>query len=224
MDEVKIDKLIRSKRRSIGLQIAQDATLIVRAPLFAAMRDVQRVVDDKRQWIISKQEMVRSRLAGRKQKKFIQGEEFLYLGKTYKLEFVRGQHKPAVLLQTIQVSDSDTEQISRQILAWYKTEALRIIFERVELYALSSGVKYKSVKISCAKRRWGSCGPSGSLNFNWRLIMAPMFVLDYVVVHELAHLKIRNHSKHFWNSVTEMMPDYKNAEQWLKNNHWELDM
>ncbi|MBL7994620.1 M48 family metallopeptidase [bacterium] len=224
MNEIKIDKLIRSKRRTIGLQITQDATLIVRAPLFAALHDVQRVVDKKRQWIITKQAMARLRMAGRKQKAFIDGELFLFLGEAYKLACVKGQRTPGILKNTIQVADSGKEDISRQMVAFYKCEAFRIISERTEVYAHTAGVKYTSVRISSARKRWGSCGPSGSLNFNWRLIMAPMFVLDYVVVHELAHIKIRNHSKHFWNCVAEMMPDYRNAEQWLKDNHWELDM
>lgn len=224
MNEIKIDRLIHSRRRSIGLQIAPDATLIVRAPLFATLRDVQRVVHDKRHWIVTKQEMVRERMALKKNKEFIQGEDFLYLGKTYLLELVKGLSKPVRLAENIRVSGSEKENVKSVLIKWYKAEALKIITERVGYFATRNGLQVKSVKISNAKKRWGSCGPSGGLNFNWRLIMAPLFVLDYVVAHELAHVKIRNHSKYFWQEVATIIPEYKKAERWLKENHFHLEL
>lgn len=84
--------------------------------------------------------------------------------------------------------------------------------------AKTMGLAYKSLKINNAKTRWGSCGSSGNLNFTWRLIMAPKKVVDYVIVHELAHLKQMNHSPKFWNEVKLIIPDYKNDELWLKRN------
>lgn len=224
MAEIKIDKLIRSKRRSIGLQIARDATLIVRAPVFATLQDVRRVVDAKSNWIIAKQTLVRTRLANVKQKEYVAGEEFLYLGKRYALEFTAEIAVLAAEAERIRIPEGKKERAEEVLTTWYQSEALKVISERVSHFANRNGLPIKSVKISKAKSRWGSCGPTGSLLFNWRLIMAPLFVIDYVVVHELAHLKIRDHSKRFWNEVASVMPDYEKAERWLKENHWELDI
>ena len=224
MIEIKIDKLIRSKRKSIGLQIAPDATLIVRAPYFVTLQELQHVVLNKHDWIISKQAMVRSRLAKQKKIELIAGACLLYLGNLCRLEFIPEQKNVFLEGHRIYVKDGEASQIRKLLITWYKEEAQRILSERVGFIARRSGIEYKSVAISRAKRRWGSCGPSGELNFNWRLIMTPPFVLDYVVVHELAHIKIRNHSRYFWNTVSSMMPDYKKSEHWLKENHGELDI
>lgn len=223
MNEIKIDKLIRSKRKSIGLQIAPDATLIVRAPYFVTRHELERVIRNKHTWIISKQVMVRSQLAMQRKNEFIHGSEMLYLGNLYRLELTESKK---VFLQgdKIYLRSAEAPEVRKNLVNWYKSEALRLISERVADLARTAGIEFKMVKISRARRRWGSCGPSGNLNFNWRLIMAPQFVIDYVIVHELAHIKIRNHSVYFWKEVSSLMPDYKKAERWLKDHHRNLDI
>ena len=104
----------------------------------------------------------------------------------------------------------------------YKTQALDYITQRVEYYAQISGLKYRSIRINNATTRWGSCGYKNSLNFSWRLIMAPPRVVDYVIIHELMHLKQKNHSHKFWAEVALMMPDYAQEERWLKQNGYLL--
>ncbi|MBI4687875.1 MAG: M48 family metallopeptidase [Nitrospirae bacterium] len=96
--------------------------------------------------------------------------------------------------------------------------------ERVSWYSSLSGLKYNRVKISDAQKRWGSCSAKGNLNFSWRLIMSPIRVIDYVVIHELAHLEERNHSKKCWNKVKIMLPDYEQYKEWLKENKHLLDI
>ncbi|PIR20713.1 MAG: metal-dependent hydrolase [Deltaproteobacteria bacterium CG11_big_fil_rev_8_21_14_0_20_47_16] len=100
----------------------------------------------------------------------------------------------------------------------YKKQALQIIASRVRFYAIHIGVSPKVVKVNNAQRRWGSCSHRGSLNFSYRLIFAPLPVLDYVVVHELAHMKHLNHSQAFWAVVATILPDYKKHHRWLKQN------
>ncbi len=97
----------------------------------------------------------------------------------------------------------------------YKEQALPLFSERCELYAALMGVSYKKIGLSNAATRWGSCSPAGSLRFNWRLVMAPPEIVDYVVVHELAHLKELNHSKRFWVLVKAVAPHYRQAKKWL---------
>ena len=101
---------------------------------------------------------------------------------------------------------------------WYKTQAFDYIAQRVKDYAQITGLRFRIVKINTAQTRWGSCGRKDALNFTWRLIMAPPRVVDYVIVHELMHLKQKNHSHKFWAEVAKIIPDYKQDERWLKQN------
>ena len=102
--------------------------------------------------------------------------------------------------------------------AWYKQQARRLMEERVKWYASRFGLKYSAVRISSARTRWGSCSSRGSLSFTWRLVIAPLEVIDYVVAHELAHLRVKNHSPAFWREVESILPDYKARQKWLKTN------
>jgi predicted metal-dependent hydrolase len=103
-------------------------------------------------------------------------------------------------------------------IRWYKARALEFISERAALHAARFGLVHQGIRITSARTRWGSCSPEGRLNFTWRLILAPPEVVDYVVLHELAHLKVKNHSKRFWNKLQSMMPDYKSHVAWLRQN------
>ena len=102
--------------------------------------------------------------------------------------------------------------------AWYKQRAFEKIAERARFYADVMGLRCPQPKITHAEARWGSCGPRGTLNFSWRLIMAPPEVIDYVVVHELAHLVVRNHSRAFWRRVALVMPGHALCKKWLREN------
>ena len=104
------------------------------------------------------------------------------------------------------------------ITAWLKSEAGKIIEERVARYANIMGVSYSGVKTSEAKGRWGSCSSKDSLNFAWRLVLAPLGIIDYVVVHELSHITYKNHSPQFWARVKTVLPNYKEQQDWLKAN------
>jgi hypothetical protein len=101
---------------------------------------------------------------------------------------------------------------------WYKARALEVLTERVEALAAQHGFRYERIRISSARTRWGSCSSRGTLSFTYRLVMAPLEVVDYVVVHELVHTRIRNHSKVFWRAVGEIIPDYKRHVTWLRRN------
>ncbi len=215
-DVLKIDQLIRSRRRTVGLTITTDARLIVRAPHWTPVHEIERLISQKQSWITQKQALFRSRPRP-VSKQFIEGEEFLFLGQTYKLCIVDDLSKAVVLGKDLMVAKA-VQNVSDHIYLWYQRQALEHISQRVEYYAQLLGLKYRSIKVNCAKTRWGSCGHSGALNFTWRLIMAPPRVVDYVVVHELTHLKHMNHSSRFWNEVRRIVPDYKQDEMWLKNN------
>ncbi len=115
------------------------------------------------------------------------------------------------------------EQIKERFLLWYRMQAKEILGSRVFHYARVMGVSPKAISIKSQKRLWGSCNfRAQSIHLNWQIIMSPMEVLDYVVVHELCHLKVPNHSKLFWSSVAQVLPDYSKQRQWLKVNQREM--
>lgn len=215
---IKIDKLIRSHRKTIGLQITNDARLIVRAPYLASENYIQKLIQRKESWIKAKQEYFSQRQNKALIRKFLPGEEFLYLGQSYPLILYENLPKAIVLDRALMISPLVLGNARDHIENWYKNQALEYITQKVTYYIQMTGLKYQSIRINSAATRWGSCGYKDTLNFTWRLIMAPARVVDYVIIHELMHLKQKNHSRQFWAEVARMIPDYKQDEHWLKNN------
>lgn len=223
METLKSYKLIRSKRKTIALGVTADATLIVRAPHNTSLSYIERLLKQKMGWIQKTMARVVSRPHALP-KEFVDGESFLYLGKTYKMRFDAKAAKPISFKNGFILNTKSKYRMRTLIINWYKTEAKRKITERVEWCARRFGRSFKSIKITSAEKRWGSCGTSGNLNFSWRLIMAPTSVIDYVIIHELAHLEHKNHSKPFWNSVKVMYTNYERARNWLKQNEGTLNV
>jgi len=218
MSDIKIDKIIRSKRRTIALEVAQDASLIIRAPEMTKLEIIQKLITKKADWIRRKQEYARTTYAKATPKEFVNGEGFLFIGENYKLHIANNQDDPLIFSKAFYLSKSVLPDARNIFLRWYRRQAYEIISERVDWYAMKSGLKYNAVKITDARKRWGSCSRKGNLNFSWRLVMAPIRVIDYVVAHELAHLRYKSHSKDFWNAVGIMVPGYEAAIKWLQVN------
>lgn len=216
--DIKISKIIRSRRRTISLQICNDASLVVRAPIRVSKKYINKLVYEKRDWISKKQEWMLQQKQLIKQKEFVTGEDFLYLGNTYKLFIINNAKSPLTFENKFLLSQNYLDKAKELFMQWYKEQALQKISERVNLYCSITGLKYNKVRVTDAKTRWGSCGSKGNLNFNWRLIMAPVEVLGYVVAHEVSHLSEKNHSKRFWAKVATLFPDYKKHKKWLKQN------
>ncbi|MDD2807472.1 MAG: SprT family zinc-dependent metalloprotease [Patescibacteria group bacterium] len=205
--------LIRSKRKTVALVIDPDATLTVRAPLRMPVFMIEAIVNSKRQWINRSFEKVKARPTA-KIKQFIPDEKFLYLGTEYNLNFTTLKNK-YFFDHGFYLSYSLRDKAKTIFESWYKKQAKIIITQRVEFYATQNNLRYKKIRISTAQKRWGSCRDK-NLNFNWRLIMAPVNIIDYVVVHELAHLEFKNHSQTFWDQVELVYPPALAARQWLK--------
>lgn len=174
-------QVMKSNRRTIGIEINTNLEIKVRAPYWMNERQIAAFIKEKESWI-------EKHLAAMRKRK----------------------EKPEMLPEA---SDSTVEEIKK-----LAEEARLIIPERVEYYAKIMGVTYGKITIRNQKTRWGSCSESGNLNFNCLLMKTPPEVLDYVVVHELCHRKEMNHSKKFWSEVEKILPDYREAKQWLKNN------
>ncbi len=218
-------QIIRTSRRTIALEITPEAGLIIRAPRRVSESDIDQLIRKKNNWIRTKQEEARRRKDRVVVKKFIEGEEFLFLGSAHRLTLadrlpVRlsfDQEKGFLLFKAFQ---GHAKNIFKD---WYRGQAYQVFTSRTAYYASRCGFQYQTIRISDARTRWGSCSTKQRLCFSWRLVMAPLAIVDYVIVHELAHLKEMNHSKRFWKLVETILPDYRQAERWLKDNRHVLE-
>lgn len=174
-------EVIRSKRKTLAIEIRPDMRVVVRAPEKIPQNEIMKFVEEKQNWI---------------KKHLVQ----MY----FKAEEIKKQKKEPAL------TNADIEKLCQK--------ALSVIPDKVKYYAEIMGVTYGRITIRNQKTRWGSCSSKGNLNFNCLLMLMPDKVLDYVVVHELCHLKQMNHSKKFWKEVERYRPDYKNYKKWLNEN------
>jgi predicted metal-dependent hydrolase len=215
---ITIDKIIRSRRRSIALTVTREAQVVLRTPWNVPWGIVERFVEQHRDWIQKKLSDCREhpQPAARG---YRDGEEFLFRGQVCKLKLAVGLEKVVVEGEFLFVPALDSRGISAVLKKWYREQARAVISLRVEAVAREHGFSFKSIRISSARGRWGSCGFRNSLNFPWRLVMAPDQVIDYVVIHELCHTIEKNHSGRFWARVNALAPDYKQSKAWLRKNH-----
>ncbi|MBI3151233.1 MAG: M48 family metallopeptidase [Chloroflexi bacterium] len=218
-----INKLIRSKRRTIALIVERDGSLTVRAPRRAGTAVIEAFIQEKQDWILRTREKILS-LVERPKREYLNGEMFLFLGNEYELRLV-GSQRPALQFENgFSLGSAAQKKGERVFSQWYKEQAFAVLSERVRIFSAQYGFTPKQVKISSAKTRWGSCSPDGTLNFTWRLVMAPLDVVDYVVVHELAHLRVKDHSSRFWREVEKILPDYKERRKWLRVHGEKLNL
>ena len=210
--------LERRSRRTVGLKINHDG-LIVHAPNRISQRELERMLLSKADWIIKKLKAQQEN----KIEKFSwqDGASLLMLGNPILLSVRTDSVSRALEYELGRLSlalpnpDNQTN-IARKVLLWYKKQALSDFTRRVALLAAKLGVETPPVFMSSARSRWGSCNSRGEVRLNWRLLQAPPHIINYVVAHELAHLKEMNHSAKFWAIVERICPDYKAAEKELK--------
>ncbi|MCX7991351.1 MAG: M48 family metallopeptidase [Proteobacteria bacterium] len=213
---MKVDKIIKSKRKTIALQLNSDGLLIVRAPNFATKEQIESFIKKHYDWLVKVRQDLEEKQRRIKKANFVEGENFLFLGNYYRLELKDNQKEPLIFDNAFCLKRSLLPSAREFFLLWYKKEAKKIITERLEYYSKITGLKFNSVKINSAKKRWGSCSGKNDLNFSFRLILTSLGCVDYVVVHELVHTIIKDHSKNFWTKVKEIYPDYKIYRKFLR--------
>jgi hypothetical protein len=218
MEKITIDTIVRSKRRTIALIVTPDAKLVVRAPLRTSQAYIEKLVRDKSRWIEKKIAEVQCRQKPKK-KSFVSGEDFLFMGKIYQLQIVETPVRDIELADKLYVPKKTVPELREVLTRWYIGQAKKILHDRCEWFAAITGHKPAVIRVSHATQRFGSCSSQGTISLSWRLIFAPVDIIDYVIVHELAHLDHHNHSPKFWGRVKEMMPDYEVRRKWLKTNH-----
>jgi len=215
--------ILRSKRKTVALIVTSEGALIIKAPLKASNVEIEEIIKRKKTWIEQKQVIAKNKKELYRVHKFEAGEEFLFLGRKFPLIFTE-KIKGVKLEKDNLYINKHIQDKNNAITKWYKKAAKIILSEQVCKYEKITGLKTSSIKISSAKRRWGSCGREGNINFSFRLIMCPIEVIDYVVLHEIVHIVYHDHSKDFYNCLKLFMPDYKKHKNWLCDNQRIMDI
>ena len=219
--------LIRSRRKTASIYIERDGKVSVLVSEKLTARQVEDILESKRKWIYQSLAEWQDLNANRIQRDYVNGEGFLYLGRSYRLKLVSDLPEPLMLkdgyfcLRSTKGSAPDADAVFRE---FYRAKGAVRIPPRVAYFQTKMGVKSKSIKIMDLKHRWASCTASGNLNFHWKCMMAPLTVIDYIVVHELAHLIHSNHSAAFWNEVDKVIPDFQERKCWLRDNGAGMDL
>jgi predicted metal-dependent hydrolase len=216
-------KRSRKRKRTISLQISEKSELVIAAPYFTAMSEINRFVREKQNWIHKTIQKHKEDSIKNKAKEYINGEMFYYLGESFPLEvfFEQNERKGLVFWGNrfyLNTTDA-TENGIFHFVSWYKKKAKQHLRQRVDFFSRELNLMAKSVKVTSAEKRWGSCSADDNLSFSFRLIMAPPDIIDYVIVHELTHIKEKNHSAAFWKLIEEFIPEYKIYRRWLKDNN-----
>ncbi len=217
-------------RRTLAIQVSPMEKILVFSPNGLSEDYIIEKVRSKGAWILKKFIEFAEDGFLPLEKQFINGESFLYLGKDYKLQVLLKSNitRPKVELTKNKIFIfsplKEREMLREALRKWYKKEAKKIILEKVEYFKKICMADPVQVKIKEQKRRWGSCSSKGNIYFNWRIIMAPDQVIDYIIVHEIAHLTHRNHSSVFYELVKSILPDYKKRKKWLKDFGIRMDI
>jgi predicted metal-dependent hydrolase len=214
-------QIVRSARRKkLTITVERDRAILVHAPEGTSEEEVRRVVDSKRQWILQKVHHPQKYQDRRHPpgKEVVNGESAPYLGRDYRIEVTETASGEIEFSRLFLVPATHQAKRREVLRDWYIARAKETILTRVERHARELGVEFAAAKIVDNRYRWGSCTVNDTVNFNWRLIKAPMFVIDYVIVHELAHLIEANHTPRFWSIVRANTPTMEKAKAWLKEH------
>lgn len=207
--------VIYAKRKTLTVTVERDRSVVVRAPEGTSPEKIRQAVESKKLWLYEKTRHPQKYKANTLPKEFVSGESMLYLGRYYRLEVVESAQNSIQFANKFIVSRTSRQQARQLFREWYMLKAREKITPRAKYHARNLGVHFNKIMVSDLKYRWGSCTPKDNLNFNWRLIKAPMPVIDYVIVHELTHLLESNHTPRFWTIVKVQIPAYQKAKVWL---------
>jgi predicted metal-dependent hydrolase len=225
----------RRRRRTIGLSVRPDGTVEVRAPLRTSKAEIADMVESHQAWIEERRREHRARLERRRQRRFEHGDLVRFLGEDLRLQVIESA---AAVPVDVERRDDDLlvtvaaglEPAARRAAAreavgrWLLSQAQRIFHEIHGAAARRVGDAAVSVTIKEMRSRWGSCGTNRKMSLSWRLVMAPCDVIEYVVVHELAHIRIADHSERFWARVAAACPGWRAARDWLRKHGDELEL
>ena len=213
------------RKKTIAISIEPTGGVLVRVPVNTSNSSLTNIVQSKAKWIIEKLRTIEGVSIPLK-KEFVIGESFSYLGRHMRLKILKSSNvkkhavrmyrgRLEVMLNLSSMNGESNGEIKDAITRWYKMRSSKYISSRVKIYATQIGLPEPQVFIRNQQKIWGSCNAKGELRFNWKIIMAPVSIIDYVVVHELCHLKYHNHSKAFWKYLGMILPDYERQKERL---------
>lgn len=216
------------KRTTVGITMDQYGNIEVLAPKGITNESVIQLLEDKWELIQQKSKEQKDRLLGPQKKVYEHGESFLYLGNTYPIRIYHDNNitKDHVVFEEdklhIYVKQLDDEKIKQALKRFYYKQCKALVEKSISSYQSNYKVKPRSIRISDSKSTWGTCDSKLELTFNWRLAMAPLKVIEYVVVHEMCHMVHLNHDRSYWRLVGKIMPGYKEQEKWLELSSWKM--
>ena len=216
-------------RNTTDIVIERNGEIVVRPPMRMQPEQVDEIVESKRLWIYRNLAEWRDLNSARTVREWVSGETFLYLGRNYRLKLVSDQKETLKILdgrfclRRDIIEREGPSGAKMEFRRFYKRKGLQRIAERVPLFSSKIGVTPDKISVKEIGHKWGACTARRNLMFHWKCMMAPSKVLDYIVVHELCHLKHRNHTDVFWNEVDKVMPDYQERKAWLRENGASMD-
>lgn len=218
----------------MAISVDRQARVRVFAPTLMSEKRIIDFIHQKSHWITKKVKEFEARFPLLPKHHYRDGEEFLFLGKPYLLRYVPSDKKRIkieidhCLEAFVPVNmpwEKSEHSLKRAILSWYRQQAERIVGERLPLWVQKLGLSPQKVRVRTQKRIWGSCYfKTRTININWKIVMAPLEVVDYIILHELCHLHAPNHSKRFWSKVRSIFPHFKDCEKWLKDNEGRMTL
>ncbi|HVA66232.1 MAG TPA: SprT family zinc-dependent metalloprotease [Elusimicrobiota bacterium] len=224
--ELQYEVRLTARRKTIALQVHRNGLVEVRAPRFIKRTELHRFVGKRAEWILEKQAYFADLAKKFPPREFKNGESFPLLGRSYRLKVERRPGLPRPICKLAgrrlkvlvngQVGDELRQDIRRALRDWYAKLTQEKTQASVRKHTQALAVAPKTLKVVEQTRRWASCSRAGDIRFNWRLSMMPNPVLEYVVVHELCHLKNHDHSAKFWAMLKSILPDYEKRQRWLR--------
>jgi predicted metal-dependent hydrolase len=236
MEQIKIGNTLidyrliySSRQKTMELAIGLDSGFTVKAPESMSKEEVAANLEQKNKWIVTNLDKMNEVIKNETRKEFVSGEKFLYKGIHYRLKVVKINEEIAPFLNFIHskfiahvpasVPEFDYPRIIQPLfIDFYHEKAEKLIKKRAQKYLVYFEEKPSLLKVQSLKNKWGSCSKTNQLRFNWRVVMAKMSIIDYVIVHELCHTRHKDHSKDFWNEVQKILPDYEERKEWLRIN------
>jgi len=214
-----------TRARHVRLEIRQETGLILVIPRGYPVERLSDLLKAKQRWILGNLAKTNDDLLPSVRQQVEDGDFVLYLGRQLKVVVRKRNGAAGVRLEHDRLMvtlASDSDGLYPVLEQWYRTQAARLMHEKAEVWSDKLDVNYSKINIRGQKSRWGSCSRNGNISFNWKLVMAPEPVIDYVVIHELAHIKQMNHSKRFWQLVADYCPEWREYKKWLRLHEDEL--
>jgi predicted metal-dependent hydrolase len=220
--------ITRTKRKKTISILIKDGNVEVKAPFNLKKNEIDAFILKKEKWIKNKI-LLQKKIKQLPKKKFIDGEVFKFLGKDLILKinindvirtYIKNDY---ICLDLKNNSKNNRDKIKKELELFYRSFSEKILKEKTLIESKKMNLKVEKIKVRSYKNRWGSCSSNGDISYNWKLIMAPEKIINYVIIHELCHLIHFNHSRDYWKEVSKKLPNYRESKEWLKSNQYLFD-